>query len=297
MAILTSFISKITRKAPVITNVARKILPLSLKRYIGKYLLSIEEEGGITHTEEFKFITIPDRVFLQVVYDGIFEPSLTNIIEKYISKEDTCVDVGANFGWFSIYMGSRCNHVIAYEPAERIYNILLQNVELNLLSNKVESRKIAIGNEEGNITFVIEGDAKSESALGYVTSDNNIKHEHTETVQITTLDKDLERFFNNIALMKIDTEGNEYYAFLGAKNILSGDHPPVIITEANRGSLARNNSTREELCSTLVSLGYSLYGMRDNGSIYADNTKKAPALLGIPSKGKYRERALKTYEI
>lgn len=297
MSLTTKLISKITRNNPTITNTLRKLLPLKIKRMLGKYLLSKENESSITETQDFKFITIPDRVFLQVIYDGVFEPSLTNFIGKFIKNDDTCIDVGANFGWFTVYMGSKCNRVIAFEPAQRIFKILEKNVHLNNLDKKIECKKIAVGNEIGEITFVIEGDAKSESALGYVISDENMKNSNTntETVNITTLDNELKKFIGKIALMKIDTEGFEYNTFLGSKKLLNSDNPPIIITEANRETLGRAGSNRKELCSTLIESNYTLYGISTNGEIYPDD-ETAPALVGIPSKGIYKDRAKTIYE-
>ena len=151
-------------------------------------------------------------------------------------------------------------------------------------------RPVAIGDEPGEVTFVIEGDEARESALGYVTTDTeSASAENTETVQIVRLDDDLADFENTISLMKVDCEGFEHKAFQGASRLLDWEHPPVIITEANRGTLERSGSSREAMCAELSSHGYALFGMHDDGTLYPDNGK-APALACVPANGKFVSR-------
>ena len=97
-------LSSITRRFPKSVDMIRRILPLSLKRKIGAALLPNEKGGEVIANDGRKFVMIPDRLFLQVVYDGVFEPSLTHFMSSIIQPEDTAVDVGSNFGWFATHM-------------------------------------------------------------------------------------------------------------------------------------------------------------------------------------------------
>ncbi|MFK7902509.1 MAG: FkbM family methyltransferase [Nitratireductor sp.] len=290
MSFLTSKLSTVTRKFPWLVDLLRKILPLSLKRKIGAALLPSNPTGVVKANDGREFVSIPDRLFLQVVYDGIFEPSLSNFINNTISKGDVSVDVGSNFGWFATLMAQKCDKVICYEPGNRIEKIFRQNVKLNKQEEIVEIRKLAVGAEEGSAQFVIEGDEARESALGYVgAATSPDETNNTETVNIVRLDKDLEKYKNKISLIKMDAEGFEHYAFKGALDLLSCDNPPVIITEANRETLERSGTTREALCKELLDLNYTLYGMTAKGELYKDD-RKAPALAGVPARGKFKSR-------
>lgn len=282
-------IAWVTRKFPGGVNLIRSALPLSLKQKLGAALLPKTKGGTTLAKDGRKFVTIPDRLFLQVLYDGIFEPSLTHFMSSIVEPDDVSVDIGSNFGWFATLLATQTKQVICYEPAQRIREILIENIELNDLSNVVV-RPVAIGDEAGQVDFVIEGDAERESALGYVaTGSDSEKNQNIETVEIVRLDDDLAKYENQIAFMKVDCEGFEYRAFLGASNLLNWTDPPVIITEANREALERCGANRESLCEQLKKFSYTLYGMRADGSIYLDDTR-APALACVPNRGKYSNR-------
>ncbi len=107
-------------------------------------------EGQTVQSKDGRsFVMIPDRLFLQVIYDGIYEATLTNFINSAIRKGDTCVDVGSNFGWFATLMGMTADKVIAYEPLQRSHGFLEENVRLNQQGQTVEARRLAVGPEAG----------------------------------------------------------------------------------------------------------------------------------------------------
>lgn len=289
---LVKIVSSLTRRAPGLVDMFRRALPMSLKRSIGAALLPNEKGGTVVASDGRKFVMIPDRLFLQVVYDGVFEPSLTNFMTTIVQKGDVAVDVGSNFGWFATHLARHTDKVISFEPGGRIREIFKENIALNDMQN-IDVRPLAIGSEPGSVTFVIEGDSERESALGYVVNPGDEVDENssvqTETVPITTLDHELADFRDGISLMKVDCEGFEHEAFKGASLILGGEHPPVLITEANRETLQRSGSTREAMCDEISKYGYTLYGMHKDGSLYPDD-QKAPALACIPDRGKYQSR-------
>ena len=155
--------------------------------------------------------------------------------------------------------------VIAFEPLPKAFE------ELSKILKKYPNRLLAInkgvGNEskEMNIYF---GDEKSEHAsfspevnqVDYVNNVNHLK------VEITTLDqwfKDNRVDFNEIDLLKIDTEGFEYEVLVGAKNTIETMRPKFIQIEYNWHQLFKSQS--------LFSLGlllteYTAFQLLPNGS-------------------------------
>lgn len=284
-------IAMIARRFPGIADVLRRVLPLSLKRRIGAMMLERNPTGQTRATDGRLFRTIPDRVFLQVLYDGEFEPSLSNVIRKALQPGDTAVDIGANFGWFATLMAQTATRVVTYEPAFRMDNILRENVALNGMGTTIDMRKKAVGAEPGTASFVIEGDPERESALGYVTVGEISAEDDatTENVEIVRIGDDLAEFAGSISLIKLDAEGFEHYAIEGGGLLFSNENPPVLITEANAGTLDRAGSSREALCAEIVQYGYTLYGMTKEGVLYPDDGK-APALTCLPDRGRFAGR-------
>ena len=244
-------------------------------------------EGQTVQSKDGRsFVMIPDRLFLQVIYDGIYEATLTNFINSAIRKGDTCVDVGSNFGWFATLMGMTADKVIAYEPLQRSHGFLEENVRLNQQGQTVEARRLAVGPEAGTVTLVVDGAEETESALAHVATDGEVGG---EVVNIVPLGKDLSEHLGNIAIIKLDAEGLEVGALEGARELLSAEDAPIVITEANREAMAREGKTRSDLVSLLDQYGYRLFGMSNDGTLYPDDDK-APALACLPPKGQFANR-------
>ncbi|MGD9649209.1 MAG: FkbM family methyltransferase [Dongiaceae bacterium] len=54
-------------------------------------------------------------------------------------------DIGAHVGMIALYAGKRGLRTIAFEPAAQSYALLMRNIELNRLDDKIEAYPIAIG--------------------------------------------------------------------------------------------------------------------------------------------------------
>lgn len=282
-------VARVTRKVPGVTQLLRAVLPVSLKRKLGSALLP-KAMGGETvrSLDGRQFVQIPDRLFLQVLYDGIYEPSLTRFIQAVIKEDDLVVDIGANFGWYATLMAMTSRKTIAYEPLARVRQILEQNIRLNGQESKIDVRASAVGSEPGTVTLVVDGPADRESALAHVALGSEDNKEG-EAVPLVKLDDDLSAEIGNIAFMKVDAEGLEVEVLRGAQGLLGSENPPVLITEANTGAMQRAGATRRQLCDALTSHGYKLFGMKTDGSLYTDDGK-APALAALPNRGKFASR-------
>ena len=80
------------------------------------------------------------------------EPYLQRALRRYLKPGDVVFDVGANWGFFTLYMsqlvGSQ-GSVIALEPVPFTAAILLRNLQANHISN-VEVIQKAVSSDEGN---------------------------------------------------------------------------------------------------------------------------------------------------
>jgi len=67
------------------------------------------------------------------------EPETVQWIEEYFKPEDTFVNVGANCGGYSLIASLFCNKVYAFEPSSFNFSLLLRNIKLNNLEDKIEA--------------------------------------------------------------------------------------------------------------------------------------------------------------
>ena len=131
----------------------------------------------------------------------------------YLREGDTVVDIGANIGTMTleaaISVGSS-GKVFSIEPHPRTFKYLEGNLRLNQVTN-VRAHNVAMGDKDGRITF---SDRSDDSNNSVVEDGNGIE------IPVRRLD-DLGIDEENIALVKIDTEGYEKYVIEGGVNTLS----------------------------------------------------------------------------
>jgi FkbM family methyltransferase len=143
-------------------------------------------------------------------------------------ENSTVVDVGGNIGLYTMRQASRAvrGRVLTFEPGPDTFRRLTSNIQANGLSN-VTLVNAAIGSQEGTVPFFIHaystrGRVSEKGAAG------------TVDVSCTTLDSATQQYgFDQIDIMKIDTEGHERAVLEGAKRALSRTKRLVIEVHRN----------------------------------------------------------------
>jgi FkbM family methyltransferase len=164
-----------------------------------------------------------------------FEPQI--FFEKYgieyiKSKEklrnSSIIDCGAFIGDSAYVFEQELNpkEIICIEPDLRNYKILLENVKLNNLTNKIKALNLAVSDKEtkGNIRL------KGLSASYIVEAENG-------EILITTIDNLVFNLLkiSNVGLIKMDIEGHELSALKGAENTIKKFKPVLIISIYHKG--------------------------------------------------------------
>jgi FkbM family methyltransferase len=182
--------------------------------HIGKTIL----ETGYWEKDEIKFLA------------SLIEQLYQNF-EKFI-----IIDVGANIGTYTVALsrifGDKAS-IYSFEAQRIIFQILAGNCAINSLKNvytfnnvvsdeHLQLVKFNTHNYTNPINF---GGLEIEKALNSDNvPENNVVPESAYSIQLDKLDLDL------VALMKIDIEGMELRAILGAENVIS-KYRPVIFYE------------------------------------------------------------------
>ena len=86
---------------------------------------------------------------------GFYELPLTRTIARLGKQGGLMVDVGANYGYFSLLWAAQKlgNRVIAFEASPRNQQALRHNVEKNAFAEVVTLRSEAAGKEKGQLSF------------------------------------------------------------------------------------------------------------------------------------------------
>jgi len=197
---------------------------------------------------------------------GLYEPNTMLVLQKLLSHGDTFLDVGANIGCFSLYgariVGSE-GRVFAFEPSSREYQRLVENVLLNDLTN-ISTISAAVSDSEGKSILNIAGEPHSgHNTLGQNYVYSGVESIATEEVDTITLDEFVRtKSIERIDVIKMDIEGWEYKALLGAREILK-KHRPALIIEMLGIAQSTNNNSIFRLESLLSNVGYRFWDIDD----------------------------------
>jgi FkbM family methyltransferase len=283
--------------SPVLRFV-RHLLPVPVKLALSRI---VTEHVGIGENyivagNGLKFTPLKDTVFLHVLMEGFYEKAISDITAKLIRIGDVVVDVGANFGWYTLLMCEAVGKegkVFSFEPNKRMFEVLSKNITLNSFESSSVAKQIGIGASKGIAQLnAIEG----EYGLAHVLNDEDIAHADLKDIQeihIETLDDLLAKDEGSIAYVKIDVEGFEPFVFLGGRKILESANPPILQVEFNAEALQqRGTNVANNFVNYLNKMDAHIFAGQ-SGNLVRKTTIDLSAnhdLFIFPKKGKYSDR-------
>jgi len=150
---------------------------------------------------------------------GVRERIFMNLLYNEINEGDTCIDLGSNIGYTTLFMCEKVGNsgkVYAIEPDPYNVNLLTKNIEKNNFKNICEIFPIAITDYKGKINFW-------QSDKSNLSSVQKTKHSNTSIeVSCESLTSFLEeRRYPNF--LKMDIEGHEVKVFEGGLEYFSNN--------------------------------------------------------------------------
>lgn len=197
-----------------------------------------------------------DERVLEVIHEIRGENPEYQVMRALLRSGDTFVDVGANYGTFSL-LASRIvgsgGRVIAVEPQPALCAGISESLRLSHASN-VAIHQIALGAAPGTATLLVPADDTGRSGMFPAFSG---KGRHSSVpVEVITLDSLLsEHAISGRLFIKIDVEGSELRVLAGARRMITA-HEPVMMVELNPWSAAAANGSTSALVDMLATLGY-----------------------------------------
>jgi len=167
----------------------------------------------------------------------------------------TVYDVGAFHGILTLFFAKRCAQVISYEPNSQNYQRLIENIQLNGLTN-VTVRKIGLSSRPGSGVLTYSPLMSGGGTLQPVAPNHPLIRQQSEEIAVTSIDADIvESALPSPDLIKIDVEGYELEALRGARNTLTTRHPALFL-EMHGETLNEKKRNVEQIVSFLLELGY-----------------------------------------
>jgi len=186
----------------------------------------------------------------RMVFLDLFSIELRRVILPLLRPGDLVVDVGANFGFWSVLAAQRGCRVIAVEPVARTRALLERNVERNGLAAQVQIVAQALSDAPGSLTIAVP-DGESGQASSYPDTESSLER---ETVATTTLDALLGD--RQIRFLKIDVEGHEWAVLHGASGLLANGLIDHVLVEISSVVLTRAGRSVAQVAELLTAHGY-----------------------------------------
>lgn len=166
--------------------------------------------------------------------DGFWEMPLTEFMVKTV-KEGMCIlDVGANFGYYSVLFADLVGptgRLTAFEPNPHA----ALSVEASLSTNGFEDRsrvvRAAVSDHAGSVKFCVP---RAEPKNARILEEGDEVPADSDVITVPTVSLDEACRDQKVDFIKIDAEGAEYHIFKGMQRIIERDRPKIVL-EFNAG--------------------------------------------------------------
>ncbi len=203
------------------------------------------------------------------------------IFSKYIHKNNTVFDIGANIGLYTNFfrkLVGKNGFVHSFEPIPKTFKELKSNTKQYSSINNYRLNMTGLYDKETTSIAFIPDEISGHASVGNHSETWKSNSVQEVPIALSTLDQYFEK--NNLSIVhfiKIDIEGAEINALEGAKNILKRNKP-ILCIEVNSELLKCFQKTPLELIEFLKSMGYQNFYHYDE----------------IPSKPQYFEDLIKS---
>jgi FkbM family methyltransferase len=199
---------------------------------------------------------LSDLISREVCLTGCYEPPVTRLLQRRLGRGGTMVDVGANWGYFTLLAAAIVGHegrVISLEPDPRHFAALESNVRLNGFS-QIQSMPKAAGANDGVATLAGYDDRSANRGVSRIgPASDGQRSFQVECVRIDGVTAGLDR----VDVLKLDVEGGELDALEGMRDGLAAHRYRALLLELHPGLLRARGSSPEECVRRLLDAGYA----------------------------------------
>jgi FkbM family methyltransferase len=175
---------------------------------------------------------------------GSYECEKQHRFAETVKPGAVVYDIGAHVGFYTLLASELVGpkgRVFAFEPVPRNLGYLHRHIRLNNCSNVVII-EAAVSDEAGKVRF----DEGPSSSMGFVS-----KHASLEVKSVALDELYTSRMIPKADFIKMDIEGGEYRALMGAKRLLAEAHPVLFLA-------THSAEVHQQCCELVQGLSYRL---------------------------------------
>jgi FkbM family methyltransferase len=227
-----------------------------LSRTMRKGVLAVSREHRWRRVPAgFSMMIDPREFHDRAFYIGVYEPEVTALIREIVSPGDTCIDIGAQKGYFTLQMAKRVGptgKVHCFEPDPNAQKILAEHLRHNHCVNTVLHPYIVAdvdGPRQFGVSDVVGWSScfPNDLAQKHIAQTISIQGKALDGIKIDT---------SHLSFIKLDAEGAEPLVIRGMLNTLKCCDA-CLSMEINPGSLKAAGFSVGDLEEPLIRIGYS----------------------------------------
>jgi FkbM family methyltransferase len=183
-----------------------------------------------------------------------WEPHLTRYLTLNLKSTDVFMDVGANFGYFTVICAPLVKRVVAFEPVSITYKYCKENISLNGLTN-VDLYQFGLWHEDKTSYIRIDSSNLMSSSISQDTHDS-----YGDPIRCMSLDNMIRRdelHLIRLDIVKMDIEGAEPFALNGMVKAIMKFRPKILM-ELNRPALQRFGKTVDDIWEFFSNISYKI---------------------------------------
>ena len=197
------------------------------------------------------FIDPDDRIMApQMVVYRQWERPLSQWFTQVVTPDTVFVDVGANFGYFTVLAASRIGpsgqgRVVAFEPNPKLAALLQRNLQINWSMAPVDFHAAAVAEQAGTVQLHVPAGASANASLTRIAGEGEVVD-----VAAVRLD-DVVPADIAVDVLKIDVEGHEAGVLAGAKAVIARSPAIRIVMEWSPKQMRQARIDPQTVCDLL----------------------------------------------
>ena len=100
-----------------------------------------------------------------IMYNWLVDWEEFNLIKDFVRVDSCSIDVGANMGFYTIWLSKFTNNILSFEPNPKNFCRLNQNISANNANDQIRAYNIAVGQVNGNVRFTTNLDGENHISI------------------------------------------------------------------------------------------------------------------------------------
>lgn len=234
----------------------------------------------IMYLDPYDIAVVP-HIALERIWEREITYAWLATLEKDVRPDPVVVDIGANFGYYSVFaaqMNRKRGKVILFEANPNLHHYIHKTLSVNWLNENTIVENTALSNKKGTSKLNIFKDYIGSSSMQSIErlmsyNGHQMNVEAESTVTVPTIDLDSYCKMNKIKkidLIKMDIEGYEETAYEGMRRIVKESPNLILFMEFTKGGY----ENPQKFYAQLISDFEFVYSIMPDGQLrHLENTE------------------------